>query len=355
MEKQFNIGLKTDRNNEYLISFVYDDCSIVIEANQENDIIKKSFYNKFTFEEIQKKCGYFILFSSIKDIFEELKLRLEKEKISIQETETNMKIIIPLPVHNFKEIIFDLNQKSLNENEKIFNLTQLILNQNKEINELKNENIKLKDEINKLRDEDKNLTNEINIIKKKINLLYKVKEEKKKIDNLNSKIINENEEYYNINLKKWINPSENIRAELLYRLSENGDSISTFHKLCDKKGPTLTIFHLDDNNKFGIYTPLSWDSSLNDRKDDLETFIFHLNKERKFNKSNIFGSIYCQDNYGPYTYYLGCNSSCKSMRQIYIDLDNMKSYYENCTNFLSCKNGEILNLKEVEVFKIIIE
>ena len=117
----------------------------------------------------------------------------------------------------------------------------------------------------------------------------------------------------------------------------------------------MTIFHLDDNNKFGIYTPLSWDSSLNDLKDDLETFIFHLNKERKFNKSNISGSIYCQDNYGPYTYDLGCNSSCKSMRQIYIDLDYMKSYYENCANFLSCKNGKILNLKEVEVFKIIIE
>ena len=125
------------RIHTYLCSQTYGQLRI----QQCRFISYRIFYNKFTFEEIQKKCGYFILFSSIKDIFEELKLRLEKEKISIQETETNMKIIIPLPVHNFKEIIFDLNQKSLNENEKIFNLTQLILNQNKEINELKNENI----------------------------------------------------------------------------------------------------------------------------------------------------------------------------------------------------------------------
>ena len=35
-----------------------------------------------------------------------------------------------------------------------------------------------------------------------------------------------------------------------------------------------------------IYTPLSWDSS-SGRKDDMETFIFNLNKNKKYKKLNM--------------------------------------------------------------------
>ena len=90
-----------------------------------------------------------------------------------------------------------------------------------------------------------------------------------------SKIIDGNKKYYE-SLKNWINPSKNIKAELLYRLSENGDKYSTFHELCDNKGPTLTLFHIKNGNKIGIYTPLSWDTS-KEWKGDIETFIFNLN------------------------------------------------------------------------------
>ena len=81
-------------------------------------------------------------------------------------------------------------------------------------------------------------------------------------------------------MKKWIKPSRKIRAELLYRLSENGDKFSTFHKLRDDKGPTLTLFHVNDGNIVGIYTPLSWYSPFFDYvwKYDIETFIFNLDK-----------------------------------------------------------------------------
>ena len=79
------------------------------------------------------------------------------------------------------------------------------------------------------------------------------------INNLDSKIIKENEKY-NLTLKNQINPSKKIKTKLLYRLSENGDEFSTFHKLCDDKGSTLTLFHVNDGNIVGIYTPLSWES-----------------------------------------------------------------------------------------------
>ena len=44
---------------------------------------------------------------------------------------------------------------------------------------------------------------------------------------IDSKIINGNENYMK-GLKLWINSSKNIKTELLYRLSENGDNIQHF-------------------------------------------------------------------------------------------------------------------------------
>ena len=230
-------------------------------------------------------------------------------------------------------------------------MAQLINKQNKEITDLRNENIQIK--------------NEINDIKAKFNIFSKSKEERQTIDNLNSKIINENEECYNMDLKRWINPNKNLKALLLYRLSENGEKYETFHELCDKKGATLTLFHIKENgHKIGIYTPLSWDKNYNNAKHDMETFIFNLNQEQKFNKVKRDNSIYSQNGYGPHTQYFGCHPYEKSsMKFIYCyNVYNSSSkyyldqYYENGHEILPVTdNYKIYELIEAEVFKIIIE
>ena len=58
--------------------------------------------------------------------------------------------------------------------------------------------------------------------------------------NLDSLIIGNNEINNSI-LKYWINPNKNIKSKLLYRLTKDGRYFSTFHSLCNKKGPTLTL------------------------------------------------------------------------------------------------------------------
>ena len=215
-----------------------------------------------------------------------------------------------------------------------------MIKQNKEITDLKNE---LKD------------------IKEKLNILWKEREEReekekekrnKQISNLNSEIINENEKYKKL-LKTWINPLKKIKAELLYRLSENGESYSTFHELCDNKGPTLTLFHVNDGNIVGIYTPLSWDSK-SEWKNDNDTFIFNLNKEQKYKKIKSDYSAYCNSTYGPYTYAFGCYSSAK--KSILHNAADINSYYENGSDILPSNNQKkYYDLLETEVYKIIIE
>ena len=169
------------------------------------------------------------------------------KQISLIEKEQTLDFVISLPVSKIKEIKFELKK----DEKKV-----------KEINK----------ELNKLF---LDLKNEINSI-----------------------IIGDNNNY-NESLKNWINPKAFIRAEILYRLTRDGEEISTFHKLCDNKGETLTLMETEEGNKVGIFTPLSWDNQTGEKM-DMETFIFNLNKCQKYKKyNNKKYSIYCDNSFGP--------------------------------------------------------
>ena len=45
----------------------------------------------------------------------------------------------------------------------------------------------------------------------------------------------------------------------------------------------MTLFHVNDGNKVGIYTPLSWDSN-SEWKFDMDTFVFNLNTNKQYKK-----------------------------------------------------------------------
>ena len=206
-----------------------------------------------------------------------------------------------------------------------------------------NELIKL---IIELKKENTELRKELNEMKDKINLLF----DSLYMSNLDSLIINNNKEYNKI-LKGWINPFKNLKCELLYRLSRDGDTKSTFHQLCDNKGPTLTLYEMEDGNKIGFYTPLSWDSQ-SEFKSDLETFMFSLTKFQKYKKLTSSCSIYCHYSCGPWTKGFGCDvESIKKLRIINV----INSYFDGGINILQGINSgwTVFNVKELEVFKII--
>ena len=192
------------------------------------------------------------------------------------------------------------------KNEEIVNLRKEIDNMKDNGAKLKNDNIQLKNDINQLRNENAQLKKELNELKEKLNKLWKERNENKLVFNSASKIINGKEKYSDC-LKNWINPSKKIKAELLYRLSRDGVDKSTFHKLCDNKGPTLTLFHVNDGNIVGIYTPLSWDS-ISYWKNDMDTFIFNLNKNQKYKKLKADCSIYSYQAHGFWAYKFGCGA-----------------------------------------------
>ena len=386
-EKCFDIELSTDKNNSYLLNFISTD-SIEIIANQKNSLINKSFSGKYTLKEIQAN-NYFLQFETLNEIFDEIKERIINNKIIIEENENNLILNIPLPSSKYKVISFELKPMSKNNNKTIKELTEMIIIQNKEFIEFKNNSTiketrldneiillknneaqlkneitllksnetQLKNEIILLKKNETQLKNEINDLKEKIQILWSLKENKEKsIPFFSSKIIGENEKYIKM-LNNWINPSKTIRTELLYRLSKNGEQISTFHELCDNKGPTLTLFYINDGNIVGIYTPLSWDTS-GKWKNDMETFIFNLNKNQKYKKLQLDYSTFGDKSYGPWTKRFGCSNDYyyNNMKSIYYDPEGTYESFDKGNEILPNSGvEEYYDLIETEVFKIIIE
>ena len=124
--KTFQIEIKTNKNNSYLMNFIFGN-DLEIKANQINALIKKSFSNKFSFIQIREN-KYFLQFDSLNEIFDELNERIiNNNQITIKENENSLIIIITLPSSKYKEILFELKEEIKNVNEKINELNKLLI------------------------------------------------------------------------------------------------------------------------------------------------------------------------------------------------------------------------------------
>ena len=169
-----------------------------------------------------------------------------------------------------------------------------------------------------------------------------------KISNLNTVIIGNNDEY-NIRLKNWINPNKKIKVLLLYKMTRDGMSFSTFHNLCDNKGPTVLLTQSIDGKILGMYNPLNWNST---GKTYIEPnmFAFSLTEDVKcmVNMDNNTG-IYCHSLRGPYSYALGFGCDNRTMDYPYIYTNNI--YYHD-SNKLYPGNNPFIKVTEVEIFQV---
>jgi len=347
------IDIKSDKNNIYSLILNTDAYSCLnIKATQKNDLFKKSFLNKFSVDEI-KENKYFFMFDDLKEICNEISERIKKKEIKLIENLDGLNFIISLPSTKIKEIKFELKEEEKNDKDKINNLNELILKLKEEINEIK---INHNKEINELKNIIKNQNREINEMKEQINNIIKdIKDSDNIISGLkNSLIINKNIEYNKL-IKRWINPNIIIEGKLLYRLSRDGDKISKFHELCDNKGPTLTLFETTDEIKGGIYTPLSWDCSSYQKGGDLESFLFNLNKNKKYKKIRRDYSIYCYTINGPWIPFFGFyKDKYHQMRKLRHQGSQINIFYENGSECLKNDSEEekLFDVKEVEVYRI---
>ena len=358
----FNLELEavSNKNKKFKVNLNAETYSyLTVTATNKTDIFNQAFSNKFSVEEI-KTNKYMNLYDDLKEICEQLEKITKSTPPTIKEENKSLLIIIPLPNDKYKEYTFELKEIEKNEGDKMKDITEIVYEIKKENESLKKEISEIKNECNKLKNITDTQNNEITKIKEQMTMLLdyhnkikkeKEEEEEKKLLKIESSIIKENNEYKKA-LKNWINSNKKIEAQLLYKKSRDGDQISKFHELCDNKGPILTIFKTEDGNIGGIYTPLSWDDH-SGWKNDLNTFMFNLNKSEKCKKLKNECSIYLGKNYGPWIYSFGFKST-NQMNKILHGGTNINDYYENGANILpNNTNGtKYFNVTDVEVFKI---
>ena len=138
----------------------------------------------------------------------------------------------------------------------------------------------------------------INSMEEKINFLYEhIKNKEGYSDTVfkKSKLINENQIEI---IQNWISPNKFFKCKLLYDAKQNGDKVSTYHSLCDDKGPTLTIFTTSDNLTLGGYLSTSFNENSGWIHDE-NAFLFSLNPDEKYPSIDTTYTFYGGKDRGP--------------------------------------------------------
>ena len=341
-KKSFNIN--SDKNHIFILNIENLITTIEFTTYYKDNYIQHNYEKKFNLDELKKNI-YLGLCETIDEMYEQIIILFEKNQTHIIEDTNQISIIIPVEHIKIKEIVFVVNEKSKNDSEKIDELYNIISTLNIEIINLKEENKKIKEENISLKEKIQEFLLYIPDLKEIKAIL-----ETEKILNLDSKIIEDNINY-NKTLKNWINPNKKIKSELLYRMSRDGIEYSTFHKLCDNKGPTIILVKLIDGDILGIYTPINWDIN-GSWKSDTDMFAFSLTENNKSNKNydNNYG-ILCKSNFGPFSLFLQFNNKFK-MDITYVFPGN--SGFLDCDKLFS-REQDYYDNSEVEVHKIIFD
>jgi hypothetical protein len=94
--------------------------------------------------------------------------------------------------------------------------------------------------------------------------------------------------------------NKKLVTALLYRGSFTGWKKDDFHKACDYKGPTVTLFKVKDGDCIGGFTMTHWKSPDSmDYIDDRDAMLFNLSCFRHFPSTLKGKEIYCNRSYGP--------------------------------------------------------
>lgn len=288
-----------NKNGNYEVKILIESNEIKIKVIEKSNTFDEYFVN-LTMEELENVNAIFKSFKKdINKCYEFLMKIFQQNKYSILYEKENVRLNLKLN---------NLNTGEIEDN--YINLKKAEENLGQKVEKLISKNVELTQEIQTLKVENKiqiqiinKLENRINELEKKMSILWNekvnVKNKKEDIISIFSKsnIINSKENaFFIINLFK---NSKLSKLHLIYRATENGDSPESFHKYCDKKGPTLTLIKLSDKNILGGYLSKNWEEEISDSYDD-NIFYINVTKKKKYTKKNgVITSYEYDKNTGP--------------------------------------------------------
>ena len=276
--KEFPISIGKD-GYKLTIICLYESIKFIL--NNENDEQLK-FEISLRLDELNKVSKWFKIFDNIEEVFVDIIKLMENKQINIIKEENIAKLIFNINIEKIKEFDIILSKKELSKDEMI----NILIKENKE---LKNRLNLFEKRLDKFKEKFKSFEKNKSIESNKI-------EQKNEI--WDSDIIN-NEDKQTLN--NWINTNNDKKIKLLYKASRDGDSYRDFYRLCENKGPTVTIALTTKGYKFGGFTSLSWKnpnstSSHNKYYEDKNAFIFSLNRKKKYYPKKYEKSHVCMWN-----------------------------------------------------------
>ena len=337
---------KYKENIKYEISIYKIGSHLIIATDVPKDSQKIKYSNYYDIDTLKQNNKFLALCDNIDDIIDTIYDNATNFSCNINENYNDYEIKIPVPVKNLKEIHFILKEKKKTQSEIINDLIEKCNLQDKKINELEMRVKILEDENNKIKDDFKELLkNEISGLKVEIEKMKEVRP----IINSDFKIIN----YDSFKkLNDWINPNRALQFQLIFRASKHGDSGDNFHKICDGKGPTVTIVKGKNGHIFGGYVTVPFSS---DRKShyDENAFLFSLTNLKKI-PIKIKDQAVCHfSNWGPYIGYkdhcdLAIDGGCLNNNGSYCD---PKSYDFNRIDLIGT-NEKKFGVSDYEVYLV---
>ena len=333
-KKVKTLNLKSDKNNDYEIQLYVYENNLIFEGQTQNAIPQKNYKRIYSFEDAQKN-KYFLICENINEIYDEILSQISQNEKEVKISEKNEKantliLTIPLNTKKIKECFFEIDEVVNNTNDKINELYSIVNNLTNEVKNLKEKNQKLEERVEEM---------------EKLLLLpyieYVVKKELQKQKDLNR-------------IKEWISPGKDIKFELLFKKSTDGNTTKDFHDHCDNKGKTLIIIETIEGRKFGGVTYDNWNTN-NSWRTNPKDFVFSLDLNKKYNYSGSGDTTIGDIKYG----FAFGNSRINKVDICF----NNESLNEGISNSSpSFKTNKELNngnenfmTKEIEVYQIIMD
>ena len=234
---------------------------------------------------LQEKDRYFKMYDNIEDAYQDILTSFSKDNYELIKEENHLIINLEMEVNFKKSVIsFILDKKEIQNEDLTKSLYQLAHKYIKENYGLKNEILVMKQKINSMEE--------------KINFLYDyIKSKEGYSDAVLKKSQLLSEKQIEI-LQNWISPKKYFRCKLIYNAKVDGDKLSTYHSLCDNKGPTLTIFTTNNNLILGGYLSISFDENSGWIHDE-NAFLFSFNPDEKYSSIDTTYTFYGGKDRGP--------------------------------------------------------
>jgi len=322
-EKDNEFKIKdNEEDTSYTISLSNIENNLNINISEDFSVPSINYVAKFTLNDLVKQSRYFKLFESIDEVIHELRNLFSEKKIKFKKQRSLILISFSLPLKIVEEVFLTIPQAEI-DSKKI--ITDLCVT------------------VNELRKQIKSL-----------GLSGKISEEQL-AKNLQSDeiLLNEDEKKMVCDwiLKQMKSENKKVQMTLLYKLTRDGDSASTFHSKCNNQGYTLSLIRNIKGYRCGGFISKNW-TSCGNYVSDPYAFIFSLEYKEQYFTMDGTNAFYDNSSYGPtfgdgHDIYIA--SSCTQNNSSYC---NFPKTYGGIK--ARCLSGGYYNFKvnEIEVFKI---